>query len=255
MELRDVRRLTGVEITPYDISGGSPGQHLGLPSATATLIVDLADGLVLGTEGRSETDTFRCCLAGMHLRPVTIHHDGSQVGVQVSLSPAAVRALFGLPVGELANGTSELAQIDTDIARRLHDQLAQAHPDDRAAVCAGALVDIASDAAPFDDAHAAWEYLARRRGDVTVAELVEQSGWSARYLTRLFTAEFGIGPKQAARLMRFDAARAGLEAGRAAVDVAADCGYADQSHMSREFTDLTGLSPRSLLRRRAEEFG
>ena len=254
MELRDLRGLTGVEITPYDISGGGPGQHLGLPSATATLIVDLSDGLVLGTERRDGTDTFRCCLAGMHLRPVTIHHDGSQVGVQLDLSPAAVRVLFGLPVGELANDATELSQIDADIARRLHERIAEAHPDQRAAVCADVLSGIAADDPPLDDAHAAWNHLARRRGDVTVSELVERSGWSARHLTKIFTAEFGVGPKQAARLMRFDAARAAMDAGRPAVEVAATYGYADQSHMSREFTDLTGYSPRGLMRRRATEF-
>lgn len=255
MELRDLRRLTGVGITPYDISGGAPGRHLGLPSPTATLIVDLADGLVLGAENRSGTETFRCCIAGMHLRPVTIHHDGSQMGVQVDLSPAAVRTLFGLPVGRLANDATELSQIDTAFARRLHDQLAQSRPHERATVCARILADVATPDGPIDDVYSAWAYLMRRRGDVTVRELVERSGWSARRLTKLFTAEFGVGPKQAARLMRFDAARAALATDRPAVEVAAECGYADQSHMSREFTDLTGYSPRGLLKLRAEEFG
>ncbi|MBM7368325.1 helix-turn-helix domain-containing protein [Gordonia hydrophobica] len=254
MELRNVRGLTGVDITPYDISGGSPGRHLGLPSATATLIIDLADGLVLGTENRSGTDTYRCVLAGMHLRPVTIHHDGSQVGVQVSFSPTAVRTVFGVPAGELMHDATELSQLDAPFARRLHERLAQARRQDRAAVCAAALTDIAADDSPVGDAFAAWDYLARRRGKATIADLVEQSGWSARHLTTLFTAEFGVGPKQAARLMRFDAARAALAAGTPAVDVAIGCGYADQSHMSREFTDLTGHPPRALQKLRAAEF-
>ena len=254
MELRDLRRLTGVTITPYDIDGAAPGEHLGLPSASATLVIDLAGGLVLGTENAPGTATFRCCLAGMHRRPVTIHHDGTQHGVQLDLSPAAVRALLGLPFAELADEAIELSQIDTDFARRLHEQLAEVPAERRTEDCARALADIASDDAPAFDAHAAWEVITRRRGQVTVAELVELSGWSARYLTKLFVAEFGVGPKQAARLARFDAARAALESGRAAADVAAECGYSDQSHMSREFTEITGLAPRSLLVRRAEEF-
>lgn len=255
MELRNLRGLTGVAITPYDIAGGTPGEHLGLPSATATLIVDLADGLVLSTESRPAPSTFRCCIAGFHRRPVTIHHDGSQHGVQLDLSPGAVRALFGLPVGELTDDAVELSQLDTAFAQRLRDRLGEAAADDRAAICAGELAAVTRDDAPVTDAHVAWELIARRRGRITVAELVDRSGWSARHLTTLFTAEFGIGPKQAARLARFDAARAALDAGTAAVVVAAECGYADQSHMSREFTELTGHSPRGLMKWRSAEFG
>lgn len=93
MELRDVRGLSGVDIAPYEITGAMPGVHLGLPSASATLVVDLADGLVLGTENRPGTTTFRCCVSGMYLRPVTIHHDGTQVGVHLTLSPPWPSAL------------------------------------------------------------------------------------------------------------------------------------------------------------------
>lgn len=255
MELRNVRRLSGVRIAPYDISGGEPGTHLGLPSATATLIVDLADGLNLSTDSRPEPTTFRCCIAGMHLRPVTIHHEGFQRGVQLDLSPAAVQRLVGMPIGELADDAVELTAIDADFARRLHERVAEAPPDRRRDVCADAVTEVMRDDDPAADAHAAWELIVRTGGQITVADLVERSGWSARYLTKLFTAEFGVGPKQAARLVRFDTARAALESGASAVDVAADCGYADQSHMSREFTALTGHSPRSLMRWRSAEFG
>ncbi|EGD54811.1 helix-turn-helix domain-containing protein [Gordonia neofelifaecis] len=255
MELRNVRRLTGVGITPYDVVADGPGEHLGLPGSTATLVVDLADGLVLSAENRTGRTTFRCCIAGIHLRPVTIHHNGLQRGVQLDLSPTAVHAIFGMPASEISSDMVELAQVDTAFARDLHERLAETPPDDRAVVCADMLAGIEADAEIPYDAHAAWETIARRRGDITVSELVELSGWSARHLTKLFTAEFGIGPKQAARLIRFDTARELLEAGRNAGDVAAECGYADQSHMSREFTELTGYSPRGLMKRRSEEFG
>ncbi|AUH67692.1 MULTISPECIES: helix-turn-helix domain-containing protein [Gordonia] len=254
MELRNLRGLTGVGIVPYDVTGSAPGEHLGLPGTSATLVVDLADGLVLSSGDSPVTTTFRCCIAGIHLRPVTIHHNGVQRGVQLDLSPAAVRALLGMPAGELAGQMVELSQIDTAFARLLHERLAQTPAGERGAVCAAMLAETVSEDTPRSDALSVWEVIARRRGDVTVSELVESSGWSARHLTAMFNAEFGIGPKQAARLTRFETARARLESGHRAVDVAASCGYADQAHMSREFTELTGYSPRALLKRRAEEF-
>ncbi|MGB6245718.1 MAG: AraC family transcriptional regulator, partial [Gordonia sp. (in: high G+C Gram-positive bacteria)] len=151
MELRNIRGLTGADVTVYDITGCLPGQHLGLPSPSATLVIDLADGLVLGTQSRPTPEIFRCCLAGMHLRPVTIHHDGTQRGVQLDLDPRTVRTLFGVPVAELANDSVELSQVDHAVADELYHRLADAAPSARARVAADVLARAADPAdAPVD---------------------------------------------------------------------------------------------------------
>ncbi len=63
------------------------------------------------------------------------------------------------------------------------------------------------------------------------------------YLDEHFTAEYGVGPKQAARIERFQRA-SGLLRGTAPVaEVAARCGFADQAHLARDFRDLGGCSP------------
>ncbi|MGO1486815.1 MAG: helix-turn-helix domain-containing protein, partial [Brevibacterium aurantiacum] len=55
---------------------------------------------------------------------------------------------------------------------------------------------------------------------------------------------FGIGPKEAARVIRFDRARRMISTQtRTLADIAATCGYADQSHLNRDFRLLTGTSP------------
>ena len=79
-------------------------------------------------------------------------------------------------------------------------------------------------------------------------------GWSPRRLLERFRAEIGLGPQQAARVARFDAARRRLAAevvaeaaGGTRADlalVAADCGYADQAHMTREWCVHAGLPPK-----------
>jgi AraC-like DNA-binding protein len=52
----------------------------------------------------------------------------------------------------------------------------------------------------------------------------------------------GLTPKVAARVIRFDRARR-LLVGRTGAEVAARCGYADQSHLVRGFIAFAGLSP------------
>jgi transcriptional regulator GlxA family with amidase domain len=79
--------------------------------------------------------------------------------------------------------------------------------------------------------------------------LAGEVGWSRRHLTDRFTAEYGLGPKAMARVLRFERARWMIV--RAAFPslaaVAAECGYADQAHMTREWQALAGASPTAWL--------
>jgi AraC-like DNA-binding protein len=59
-----------------------------------------------------------------------------------------------------------------------------------------------------------------------------------------------LAPKDYQRVARFEASRAELGR-RPLVEVAASCGYADQAHLSREWSVLAGCPPSTWLR---EEF-
>jgi len=239
----------------YDITGVLPGTHLAVPSPTLTMIIDLGHGLDLTGPGLPGRTTFRLCLSGMHPTPYLVHHDGLQRGVQVDVRPSLVRALTGAPAAELGGEAVELDDLRPGLATELYGRVASAPAADREAVAAEVLARHAvSDHEVQPDAAAAWAYLAAREGRATVAELTERSGWSARYLAMKFTAEFGMGIKQAARLMRFDAARRALETGAPAADVAVRAGYADQAHLSRDVRAFLGLSPSAYLARRRSEF-
>jgi AraC-like DNA-binding protein len=82
----------------------------------------------------------------------------------------------------------------------------------------------------------------------TVRDLADAAGLSRQHLTRRFQRAVGVPPKVFCRLTRFHrllrAARGGRGAGWA--DLAATCGYADQSHMIAEFRAFTGLTPAAL---------
>ena len=41
-------------------------------------------------------------LGGLHTTPAVIRHDGSQHGIELNVTPAGARVLFGLPAGALA---------------------------------------------------------------------------------------------------------------------------------------------------------
>jgi AraC-like DNA-binding protein len=96
---------------------------------------------------------------------------------------------------------------------------------------------------------AAWRLLLRAGGRVGIRELARETGWSERHLSEVMGRETGLTPKQAARVIRFDRTRRLLQA-RPEVrlaDLAVGCGYADESHLDREFRALAGVPPRRWL--------
>jgi AraC-like DNA-binding protein len=76
-----------------------------------------------------------------------------------------------------------------------------------------------------------------------VRNVAAEVGWSDRHLTNRFRAEVGLRPKETARVARFDRARRSLHPGTLIAEVAAAHGYADQSHLVREFRALAGCTP------------
>jgi AraC-like DNA-binding protein len=91
----------------------------------------------------------------------------------------------------------------------------------------------------------------RRRGLLTVEAMARGAGASRQHLTRRFREQIGVGPKLYSRLARF---QSGLSyaGSRSLVDwaqAAADMGYCDQSHLTADFRQFSGLTPRTLAER------
>ena len=78
-----------------------------------------------------------------------------------------------------------------------------------------------------------------------VDELAAASGMTARSLQRLFADYVGVSPKWVMRRARLHEAAERADSGEP-VDwamLASDLGYADQAHLTRDFTATIGVSP------------
>ncbi len=81
-------------------------------------------------------------------------------------------------------------------------------------------------------------------GMVENAALARAAGMSVRAFERAFTAEYGLSPQRYLRRLRLQIASRRLVATRETLaGIAAGCGFADQSHFTREFRRLTGMTP------------
>jgi transcriptional regulator GlxA family with amidase domain len=79
-------------------------------------------------------------------------------------------------------------------------------------------------------------------GRRAVHELARDTGFSRRHFGERFMSEFGIAPKAAARVFRFEhACRMFLRSRRRIADVAVASGFHDQAHMVREWHALARL--------------
>ncbi len=91
--------------------------------------------------------------------------------------------------------------------------------------------------------------------DITVDALAREAGLSRVHLTRAFGRQFGVPPHIYLNAVRIERAQAGMLAGQSLAEVAAACGFADQSHFSRRFKGSVGLSPGIWLRQMKPAFG
>lgn len=78
-----------------------------------------------------------------------------------------------------------------------------------------------------------------------VADLTAAFGWPERKLQRLFSEYVGVSPKWVMRRARLHEAALRASSGEAVdwATLAKDLGYADQSHLTRDFTTTIGTPP------------
>lgn len=118
--------------------------------------------------------------------------------------------------------------------------------EDRFEVLDGLLADrMACGPAPSPALVWAWHRMQSADGAVRIADLAAGAGCSHRHLVALFREQVGATPKSAARVLRYArAARLLARADLRPAQVAAMCGYADQAHLTREYTAFSGTTPR-----------
>jgi AraC-like DNA-binding protein len=176
--------------------------------------------------------------------------------VGVRFYPGVAPSLLRVPASELVSQRVEMKLISPDWAEDLHRRLDQSDSSHvigqkieaslRARLGASVLVDRAIQHV----ASRIWRSDAE--GSSRIDELADDVGLSERQLNRRCHNAFGYGPKMLARIIRFQRFLSLAEAsqGQSIPGIAGECGYADQSHMTREVKELSGLPPVKLLAER-----
>jgi AraC-like DNA-binding protein len=188
-------------------------------------------------------------LAGVDRRawpsPVT---PGTRI-LGLRLRPGIAGTVLGMPASEVLDVHIKLEELIGPAASELSERLAESEGDDEAFTLLEEMVGSAMKAGGPDPLVLA---ATRRLGfpGIRVDELADSLGISDRQLRRRFHQSVGYGPKTLDRVLRFRrlVAQAGaVAAGESDLArIAADLGYADQAHMTRDCVRLSGLTPTEL---------
>lgn len=237
----------------YRLRGFAPGVHIGMPSRALTVIITIDEPIELPVSSHPAQPGGRwdTLASGLTTRPCVIAHNGSQHGIQLALTPLGARALLGVPTAELGSWLVDLADLLGPRAVELRERLsATADWRTRFAILDEILLDQVREARIDPELRRAWQLLTGSDRRPRVDRVAEEIGWSRRHLGGRFAAEFGISPKDAARLARFEASHRLLRTvatsprpGTTLAEVAVATGYYDQAHMAREWREMAGMPP------------
>jgi AraC-like DNA-binding protein len=189
-------------------------------------------------------------VAGPDTQPVLSQLPAGAEIIGARLRPGLTLPALGVPADELLDLRVLLRDIWGAEARRLVDQLCDAPTlAERFAALAAALAARHADAGAVDaDVQAIIARIAQRPNQ-RIAERGPELRISQRQLRRRFIAAVGYGPKTFARVMRFQALLAHAQQPSSRLDLAslaAEAGYADQAHLTREVRRLAGSTPTEL---------
>jgi AraC-like DNA-binding protein len=220
-------------VVRWDLRGQPAHEQKILPHPNVNLAFEAAGAAVYGVDRK----IFTRRLSGA----------GKALGVR--FRPGGFRPLNSSPTFSLNDRVVPASRLFGPAADRVNTVVMAADGDDEMIAAAGGLLrGFGSEADPgIEQAAELGNRITEDPGLQRVAQLAEASGLSERKLQRLFSNYVGVSPKWVMRRARLHEAALRAEAdGPASVDwavLAADLGYADQAHLTRDFTATLGVPP------------
>lgn len=197
-----------------------------VPDANAYVIFQIADG------------TASCSIVGARSRYCDIDVSGRELTIGVRLRQGVLSLFIRDSASRLTDAAESLEAVIGSDGRLLNERLANARPEDRLLLLTRFLEKRLNNHDPM------WPAEARSVGD-----LGRQWNISRRAVYDRTRESIGLAPRLFLRVQRLHRALAILPEGTSLADIAILAGYSDQSHWTREATELLGETPGEWRRR------
>ncbi|KQV98017.1 AraC family transcriptional regulator [Rhizobacter sp. Root1221] len=216
----------------------------------------VVDGAQHSASGRGDVDAYAGDLIATNPGEV---HDGRPIGGSprrwrmLYLSPAAMAAFTDTHDLRLTRPVMQDPQLAASLGHLFQrlavgDATPLANEEALVTICAQLMARHTTTRPPCEAADAAMDSVRDRLAaegvpPPTLAELAEATGLSRFQLLRRFEKLHGVPPHAWGLLRRAERARGLIARGSSLADAAADTGFADQSHMTRQFNRHFGFTP------------
>jgi AraC-like DNA-binding protein len=234
---------------------GAPGPHLQerlLPQAQAAMILNLRDEpIAIYEDHRGARHYGTAVFSGARSNCFTIDCNQQERVVGVQFAPGGAFPFFRMPMSELEDGSFDMADLWAGEAAWVRERvLAAATPQAMLRVLEQCLIERLR--AP-DCLHPAVIYMAGELDlcdrPARVQAVTQQIGLSQRRLAQIFHEQIGVSPKTFHRVRRFQHTLQHLRGVRRVdwAELALECGYYDQAHLSHDFREIAGMTPSAYL--------
>lgn len=196
----------------------------------------------------SDSRSLRVSVIGTMTRPLTVTTTGAVDMLGVRFRPGGLPLFLALDAAELTDTSANLTNFWGQAADSTWHRLGEATQADRVRLLQDMLIArVNGNLDPF--VRHCVERMEKEGGELRINNLERSTGLGGRQIERKFARLVGISPKTFARVVRFKrviSAMTDATSPRLAA-LAADLGFADQPHLSREFKTFSGLTPANYL--------
>jgi AraC-like DNA-binding protein len=232
-----------------DAEADAGAREIAIPTGSMHLAVRLAGPPIRIFDGETgaSSELGHAVVGGARSRFFLKDVTGPRRAIGAMLAPGAALPLLGAPADAFAERHVALADVWGAGATRMREQLLEAPPGETPEAQLARFEALLAARLPrVRGLHPAVAHALARLGEGgEVAAAVDESGYSHRRFLTLFREAVGLSPKRYGRVHRvkrvLEAMRSAPEASWAAL--AAGAGYTDQAHLTRELSEIAGVTP------------
>lgn len=198
-------------------------------------------------------DDVRCFLGGTVLKMKYWPFEKNRTYFGIRFLPGQCILPKGISIGDIINTDLEIPS--DAYGAKIDEALLQAKSmRERASIIHKTLAEAGQKHTPTDAKGNIEAYIRNRiyetKGNVSIKEIAQDTGYSECYVRRTFHEMHGISPKTFEKIVRFQNTleEMALHKDEAFYDMAQESGYYDQSHMVKEFKNFTGLTPEKYMK-------
>lgn len=213
-------------------------------SDEAKEVVIIPDGRIDLFFSQSASEPFHVTLLGLETYPEQRFIAPRMTTFVVSFKPLAVEYILNTSIADLLNIGKELSP---DFWNFKADDIKDfSHCCTKATQKIKELLPLKVD----ERKRKLFELVYASKGEMSVQELSEKTGWSSRQINRYFTKQLGLSLKAYSTILRFRASLEHIAQGR----LFPELNYTAQNHFIKEVKKFSGVAPKELSRNENDRF-